>query len=107
MHGPISCVCPEVTYERYCYFTCKPIIPNALSTNVPCERLTADEIKLQVRGGLGLRAPAYSSGTHCLRVSKSYRKYSTTATKKNTEVLLNIPQDFEDALHKVCSMCSN
>ena len=40
-----------MTYERYCYFTCKPIIPNALSTNVPCERLTADEIKLQVRLG--------------------------------------------------------
>merc|ERR1719387_1655 len=43
----------EVTYERYCYFTCKPIIPNELTTDVSCQPLTPDEIKLQAQTASG------------------------------------------------------
>jgi hypothetical protein len=39
----------EVTYERFCYFTCKPHIPDALTTEVACGPLTPEEVKLQAQ----------------------------------------------------------
>ena len=30
----------EVTYERFCYFTCKPVIPKAITPDISCTHLS-------------------------------------------------------------------
>merc|ERR1719161_1815216 len=37
---------PQLTYERFCYFTCKPVIPKAIDPNIGCTQLSAAEAKL-------------------------------------------------------------
>lgn len=39
----------ELTYERFCLFTCKPLLPKRIVTEVPCGLLTKWERKLEAQ----------------------------------------------------------
>merc|ERR550514_1493973 len=43
----------ELTYERFCLLTCKPIIPKAIRPDVSCEALSTEEVKLQAQSPSG------------------------------------------------------
>lgn len=36
----------KLTYERFCYFTCKPVIPKEITPNIDCAQLTPEEAQL-------------------------------------------------------------
>jgi len=43
----------EITYDRYCHFTCKPVIPQRFGAVTPCTLLSPDEVTLQAQSPSG------------------------------------------------------